>query len=108
MGKQQKLPSLKKLMELVNDGIDDNSDEDEDDDIDWEDGDEEFDDDVGEEQHADAVEQTLAAIASSGGLQGGHIEINLESKKMTRNHLQWTKILVDAYKRLFDLLRLAT
>lgn len=59
---------------------DDGSEADEDDDIVWEDGDEEFDDTAGK-QHVDAVEKTLAAMASSGGLQGGHIEINLESKE---------------------------
>jgi len=59
------------------DAADNDSD---DDDIDWEDGDEEF-DEGNTEEHADAVERTLAAMASSGGLQGGHIEIHLESKE---------------------------
>jgi hypothetical protein len=58
----------------------DNADDDSDgNDIDWEDGDEEFDEGPVED-HAEAVERTLAAMASAGGLQGGAMEINLESK----------------------------
>ena len=51
-----------------------------DDDIDWEDGDEVF-DEATVEDHAEAVERTLAAMASAGGLQGGAMEINLELKE---------------------------
>lgn len=61
----------------VTPAADDDSD---DDDIEWEDADEEFEEKAGED-HTKAVERTLAAMASYGGLQGGHIEINLESKE---------------------------
>jgi hypothetical protein len=59
------------------------NDDDDDDDIEWEDGDEEFDEaTTAAEDHAEAVERTLAAMeASAGGMQGGHIEINLESNE---------------------------
>jgi hypothetical protein len=50
--------------------------EDDDDDIEWEDGDEEISKDISDD-HAAAVERTLAVMASAGGLQGGTMEINL-------------------------------
>ena len=57
-----------------------NDDDDDDDgDIDWEDGDDGFEDDDAvndSNEHFDAVERTLAAMESAGGLRGGEIEIN--------------------------------
>ena len=56
-------------------------DEESDDDIDWEDGDD-FDDGVSltasNMEHLAAVERTLAAMESTGGLRGGEIEVDFE------------------------------
>lgn len=63
----------------------------EDNDIDWEDGDEDFDDGTSEssnlhiEEHLSAVERTLAAMESSGGLKGGELEIDFRKEKEDEN-----------------------
>jgi hypothetical protein len=60
-------------------------DDDEDDDIDWEDGGEDvFDDGTGnmplpDFEHFSAVERTLAAMESAGGLRGGEMEIDFRN-----------------------------
>lgn len=67
----------------TDDGVEEEDDEEEDD-IDWEDGgmgDEQFDDGTNLVQpnfeHLSAVERTLAAMESAGGLRGGGLEIDL-------------------------------
>jgi hypothetical protein len=57
------------------------NDDDDEEDIDWEDGDD-FEDGTGfmtaySMEHLSAVERTLAAMESSGGLQGGGLEVDL-------------------------------
>lgn len=78
-------------------------DDDDDDDIDWEDGDGFEDEDTSlaaafhadNNEHFDAVERTLAAMESCGGLRGGEMEINFGNSRAAAPTVAVTGVALD-------------
>mmetsp|Transcript_12 Transcript_12/g.15 ORF Transcript_12/g.15 Transcript_12/m.15 type:complete len:520 (+) Transcript_12:65-1624(+) len=80
--------------------VNEDDDDDDNDGVDWEEGD----DDAAAETHAAAVEQTLALMYSTGGLQGGNVEIKLNGHGDGKNTNQRVEHAKEKLQKIVSLL----